>query len=99
MPLSIPRRQKYGARRTTVDGITFDSAAEARRYGELKLLERAGEISGLELQPEFPFLVKGKVIFKYVADFSYWDGRSRVTEDVKGFRTKEYILKRKLIEA
>ena len=51
-----PRRDgnsKYGAIRTTVDGVTFASKAEARRYAELKLLEQAGEIKGLELQPKF----------------------------------------------
>ena len=47
------RRQKYGAKPTTVDGIQFASKAEARRYGELKLLEKAGEIEDLELQPSF----------------------------------------------
>jgi len=51
------RRSKYGAIRTTVDGITFDSKREAQRYRELKLLEKAGEIWDLELQPEFPLYV------------------------------------------
>ena len=47
------RRHKYGAKPTIVDGIRFASKAEARRYGELKLLEKAGEIEDLELQPSF----------------------------------------------
>lgn len=48
---------KYGAKRTVVDGITFHSQKEAKRYGELKLLEKAGEIWELELQPTFPLMV------------------------------------------
>ena len=46
-------RNKYGARKTVIDGITFDSKREAIRYQELKLLERAGEIKDLELQPKY----------------------------------------------
>lgn len=52
-----PRRSKYGARRTTVDGIMFASKRESERYRELKLLENAGKIWDLELQPRFPLLV------------------------------------------
>ncbi len=51
------RRSKYNAKRTEVDGIVFASQREARRYQELRLLERAGEISDLELQPRFPLSV------------------------------------------
>lgn len=74
---------KYRAVRTTVDGIVFHSAAEARRYSELKLLEKVGEVSDLKCQPRFPLTVwtgwtaarprEGcAVIGCYVADFSYW---------------------------
>lgn len=68
---------KYHAVRTTIDGITFASKAEARRYAELKMLEKAGEIKGLELQPRFrlmaPELGSGfdLHIGDYVADFRY----------------------------
>ena len=48
--------RKYGNRKVTVDGIEFDSVKEARRYGELKLLQRAGQISELELQKEFELI-------------------------------------------
>lgn len=103
---ALGRRHKYGAKPTTVDGIRFASKREAKRYGELKLLERAGLISCLELQPRFPFTLRGtfsneaKHIFTYVADFSYLDhdGTGIVVEDVKGVRTEVYKLKRKLIE-
>lgn len=50
-------RSKYGAKPTTVDGITFHSAKEAKRYGELKLMEKAREVWDLELQPVFPLCV------------------------------------------
>ncbi len=79
---------KYGAVRTEVDGHTFESKAEANRYAELKMLEKAGKIEGLELQPQFPLRVllttgtlkgAGKAmageyptIGKYVADFKYY---------------------------
>ena len=98
---------KYGNRKTTVDGITFDSQKEAARWCELKLLERAGEISDLLRQVPIKLLPeqrneKGKVIerpVRYVADFVYTDNRTgeQVVEDTKGARTKEYIIKRKLM--
>jgi len=96
----LSRPSKYGNRKTVVDGITFASAKEARRYSELKLLERAGEISALMLQPRFPLKVNDQLICTYVADFIYQDkGGSSVVEDAKGFKTPEYKLKRKLMRA
>ena len=93
------RRNKYNAKRTTVDGISFASKAEAKRYSELKLLEAAGEISGLECQPKFTFCVNDKPAFFYKADFRYRDqSGAHVVEDVKGVRTPVYRLKKKLIE-
>lgn len=97
--LEAPRISKYRAVKTVVDGITFDSKAEARRYRELKLLEDSGFIRRLELQPEFVFELDGKPIFKYRADFRYFEGGTRIVEDVKGVRTDVYRLKKKLIEA
>lgn len=79
-------KNKYGAKRTQVDGIWFDSGAEGRRYAALKLLERAGEIRGLILQPAFDLhALGGGLVGQYRADFAYTrvsDGR-RVVEDVK----------------
>jgi uncharacterized protein DUF1064 len=91
-------RSKYRATPTTVDGIRFHSAAEARRYGELKLLWDAGEIVGkLELQPRFPLRVSRTdmqtnmpetLIGEYVADFRYRDRAGNViVEDVKGMKS------------
>lgn len=96
---------KYHARKTTIDGITFDSRAEAARYTELKLLERAGEITSLVLQPEFELIPgytkNGRKVrsVKYIADFMYTDRNGKtVIEDVKGVRTKEFLLKKKIFE-
>jgi hypothetical protein len=92
---------KYKAVRTIIDNIVFDSKREATRYQELKLLQLAGSIKGLELQPEFPLLVKtGKSVGKYRADFKYYDLARRVWvyEDSKGVRTAVYRLKKKIVE-
>jgi hypothetical protein len=92
-------RSKYRAVKTEVDGITFDSKREAARYMELVLLERAGEISRLELQPKYDCVVNGKKICTYKADFRYFNANGSVVEDVKGMKTPVYRLKKKLVEA
>lgn len=103
-------RSKYGAIPTTVDGIRFDSAKEAKRYGELKLLEKAQEIYGLVVQPSYPLEVvvaharaeaRRHVIGTYRGDFVYYtsDGNDPVVEDVKGFKTPLYRWKKKHFEA
>lgn len=98
---------KYHAKKTTVDGITFDSKKEAERYCELKLLEKAGEITHLTLQPVFElqpkFKKNGKMIraITYTADFMYCEeasGGGVVVEDVKGMRTQQFELRRKMFE-
>lgn len=91
---------KYGAKKCTVDGIEFDSMREARRYRELSLLLRAGEITELKLQVPFELIPKqgGERAVIYKADFVYKDkAGNTVVEDSKGYRTKEYIIKRKLL--
>lgn len=95
---------KYGSRKITIDGISFDSAKEARRYDELKTLERAGAIQDLQLQVKFELIpsqrLDGKVVERpctYLADFVYMENGKKVVEDTKGFRTKDYIIKRKLM--
>lgn len=92
-------KHKYGARKTIVDGITFASAKEARRYSELKLLEKAGVIRNLELQSKFPIIINGIKCFSWLADFVYFEGDDRIIEDCKGFRTPMYRLKRKCVIA
>lgn len=91
---------KYRNIKTEVDGIVFDSKKEAARYGQLKLMERAGAISGLVLQPSMLLEVNGKKIGKYIADFSYYDEQDKtVVEDCKGVKTPVYRLKKKLVKA
>ena len=97
---------KYRNKKTIVDGITFDSKLEARRYTELKLLERAGEISDLRLQVKYTLLpsqkLENRVVERpviYIADFEYVDKRTgeKVVEDTKGMKTTDYVLKRKMM--
>lgn len=129
--------KKYGNKKVVIDGIEFDSRKEARRYSELKLLEKAGEIRDLQMQVKYVLIPaqreadtvgvrggikKGKLIEKecsYIADFVYQEKTECITEyidvhdtvvhtersgkwqtvveDTKGFRTKDYIIKRKLM--
>lgn len=98
------RKSKYNARKVRLDGITFDSKAEAKRYAELLMLERAGVISDLQRQVEFTLIpaqkIEGKCVeraCKYKADFVYLEDGKCVVEDVKGLKTKDYIIKRKLM--
>lgn len=93
-------QSKYRAKRTEVGGITFASQKEARRYQELKLLERAGKVRDLRLQPKFQLLVGSTSIGAYIGDFEYLtDYGEVVVEDVKGFKTPVYRLKKKHVEA
>lgn len=96
------RKNKFGAKRTTVDGITFDSKREAEVYLDLKLLERAGRISGLERQRKFNLIVNDEIIGSYRADFSFIDhdrdGTFRVV-DVKGVVTRDFRRVQKIIKA
>lgn len=97
---------KYNSKKTIVDGQVFDSRKEAKRYQELLIPERAGAIKNLSRQVKFVLIpsqrdeATGKVIERecsYRADFEYTEDGKTVVEDVKGFRTKEYILKRKMM--
>lgn len=102
-------RSKYGSKKVKKDGAVFDSIKEYTRWRELKLLERAGKIWDLKRQVPFtliPAQKEGGMVVeracKYIADFTYMesgaDGLSElVVEDTKGFKTPEYIIKRKLM--
>ncbi len=99
-------RHKYGAQATVTAGIRFPSKAEARRWDELVLLERAGEIRELEPHPAYPIVVHGpdgrpRIVAVYVADSRYRAGPEGILtiEDVKGIRTPVYRLKKRLVEA
>lgn len=89
------RKSKYRANKTSIDGHSFDSQKEAEYYCDLKLRLQAGEINGFCIQPTF-ILAPG---LKYKADFIIFgkDGSTEVI-DVKGFKTKEYIAKKKVFE-
>lgn len=111
---------KYNNKKTEVDGILFDSKKEARRYTELRILEKAGEITDLQRQVKYTLIPEqreeseeiykqgpnkgkkkpGRVVerkVEYVADFVYTQDGETVVEDTKGIRTKEYVIKRKLM--
>ena len=118
----ILKKSKYGAKKVTRGGETFDSLKEYRRFCELSLLEKSGDIDGLRRQVVFPLIPTqreetcevytrgknkglpkpGKVLekeVKYIADFVYTERSTCeiIVEDVKGFKTKDYILKRKMM--
>lgn len=95
---------KYRNKKVIVDEKEFDSKREENRYKELKLLERAGEIKDLELQPRFllqdSFKKNGRTFRKieYVADFKYIENGKTIVEDVKGMQTDVFKLKHKIFE-
>ena len=110
------KSSKYGADKIVVNDIVFDSKREARRYSELLVLLKAGEISDLKRQVRYVLIPAqrepdiigpkggrkaGKLLeheISYVADFVYKDkDGNEIVEDSKGFRTKEYIIKRKMM--
>lgn len=90
---------KYRNKITEVDGIKFHSKKEAKRWGELKLLERAGEILHLERQVKYAFEHNGVNLGFYVCDFKYVSNGDWIIEDVKGFKTAIYRQKKKMMEA
>lgn len=100
------RYNKYSNKKVIVDGIKFDSKKEATRYKQLKMLEQMGEIRDLELQKSFELQPKFKKNNKsyrnivYKADFYYFSIKEGkyICEDVKGFKTDVYTLKKKMFE-
>ena len=100
------RANKFGAVRTKADGYSFDSLKEARRYGELKLLQRAGKIVSLEIHPVYSLLVAGEKVGTVEFDFRYrqdhpWLESEVIIEDVKSKATNTPLskLKRSIFEA
>lgn len=101
---------KYGNKRTTVGGLTFDSKREAERWGHLCILERMGRISGLrrqvrfELAPAVTFegAKRAKLPLRYFADFEYIENGVRIVEDVKSSATAKkeaFVIKRHLMKS
>ena len=98
------RMSKYRSKKITKDGVTYDSKKEYRRFCELSLLQKAGKVTNLQRQVKFELIpaqrIDGKVVERacnYVADFVYTENGKRVVEDTKGYKTKDYIIKRKLM--
>jgi hypothetical protein len=96
------KKSKYLSQKIDADGLTFDSKKEYKRYRELKILLKAGEIGFLARQVEFQFQIKGGKIASYFADFVYTDSRTggTIVEDVKSEITRKlpvYRLKRKMM--
>lgn len=102
MARTISKPNKYHNEPTDFKGIRFQSKKEARRYQELLLMQRAGQISNLKRQVYYMLKPtqrddKGKVLFRkmgYKADFVYNKGEKLVVEDAKGYRTPLYKWKR-----
>lgn len=95
---------KYYNKKTVYNGITFDSKKEADRYVVLTLLQKAGKITDLEVQVPFELIpsqkVDGLTVERpcvYKADFVYRENGKMVVEDTKGVKTKDYVIKRKLM--
>lgn len=93
---AAPKRSKYNSKFTRVDGILFHSKKEADRYSELVLMRMGGSV--IRFHRQVIFDLPGGVT--YVCDFLIFYTDSRVVyEDAKGFRTREYIDKKKMVEA
>ncbi len=97
------RRGKFNNRKTVIDGFTFDSAKEARRYQELTLLEKAGEVEAFVCQPVYELTVNGSRVGRMTLDFEViWANGEITCEDVKGGRatkTEAYSLRKRVFEA
>jgi len=102
--LSKRVNNKYGARKIKRDGYKFDSLAEADRYLELKIMEKAGQIQGLVVHPRYELCprleLNNKVLaaIKYTADFEYIEDGKWIVEDVKGIMTRDASLRINLFQ-
>lgn len=103
-----PTKNKFGNQKITIDGIERDSLAESNRLEQLKILQRVGAIKNLQYQVKYELIPKQQGEYRneravtYIADYVYDvvmpDGSLRqVVEDCKGHKTKDYIIKRKLM--
>lgn len=88
-------KNKYGNKRTTIDGVTFASKKEANRYTVLKVLKKTGKVKEFDCQVPYKF-ASG---IKYLLDFKVlWEDGRESYEDVKGVLTPVYKLKKKLMK-
>ncbi|MBN9028885.1 MAG: hypothetical protein BGO05_18595 [Rhizobiales bacterium 63-7] len=95
------KRNKYGSEKTLLDGILFDSKAEANFYAALKQRAKGGEVTDIELQRQYDLIVHGVLVARYRADFVFFDriACARRVVDVKGVVTRDFAIKRKLMKA
>lgn len=102
-PTSGKKKNKYNAVKVQDDGFTFDSKHEHARYCQLKVCLQGGDIEKLELHPRWELVVNGKKIGRYTADFRYVREGKTIVEDAKAkskaARSRDYILRKKLVEA
>lgn len=101
-------RSKYGNKPTISNGIKFQSKKEARYYNFLLALQEQGKIHSLRCQVPFSFMINGEAmrnpdsnrVIKYIADFEYFtsEGERKIV-DVKGFKTRDYLIKKALMMA
>lgn len=95
MNYQFQKKTKYNSKRVNVDGMTFDSKLEAKYYGTLKLLKKSGEL--IFFLRQVPFDLPGNV--KYRVDFvEFWKDGTIKFVDVKGYKTKDFIMKKKMVE-
>lgn len=92
------RPSKFNAIAVQTEHGRFDSKMEYQRFLQLQLLERAGKISNLKKQVSYPLIAGDTLVCTYIADFVYEENGKLVVEDSKGFKTKEYQLKKKLMK-
>lgn len=104
--MTKPRANKYGAKKVRIDGHTFDSAREARRYADLKQMQDLGFIEALELQPKFPIIIDDKQLYHdngrkviVTLDFRYKQDGKVIVEDAKGAKPRDWSLKKTLVQA
>ena len=95
----MKRPHKYHAKPVIIDGVHFASQKERRRWEQLKLLERAGQITELRRQSRFPIHIGDQLITTYVADATYREGGKLIVEDAKGVLTDVFKIKSKLMAA
>lgn len=101
---SQKKQSKYNNTKVLYNGIAFDSQLECKRYQQLVLLEKAGLISNLvlqvryELQPAFTYQGKRVRAIEYISDFQYVENGITVLEDTKGYTTKDFLLKEKMLK-
>lgn len=102
--MRLRNHQKYNNKTVIYNGEKYDSKNELNRCMELRLLEKAGKIKNLQRQVKYELMpsqkMNGKTIERpvvYIADFVYEENGQSIVEDVKGMKTKDYIIKRKLM--